>query len=49
MVATYVQAFSHYGALQPEVKFLSCLVDEQGRDCVHFKQVRPRRRRHLTT
>ena len=48
-MTAYVETFSHYGALQPEVKFLSCLVDEQGRDCVHLKQVGPGRRRHLAT
>ena len=49
-MATYVEGFSHYGALQPEVKLLSCLVDEQGWDCVHLKQMRPTSRRvHITT
>ena len=48
-MATYVEGFSHYGALQPEVKLLSCLVDEQGWDCVDLEQVRPTRKVHITT
>ena len=49
-MATYVEGFSHYGALQPEVKLLSCLVDEQGWDGVHLQQMRPTTRTvHITT
>ena len=49
VMATYVEGFSHYGAFQPKVKLLSCLVDEQGWDCVHFKQVRPSRKVNIST
>ena len=40
VMAAYIQTFSHNGSLQPEVKLLSRLVDEQRWDSVHLQKMR---------
>ena len=39
-MTAYIETFSYNGSLQPEVKLLSRLVDEQRWDSVHFQKMR---------